>query len=151
MSATKAVKRYYFPELKRLVRDLEEALESHGQLVKNLNRHFFAEFDEHYLTWLTAVKIIANLDCLMSLAKASSSLGQPACRPTFVDQERSVLEFEELRHPCMLSNTMDFIPNDIRLGEETANINVLTGANAAGKSTILRMVSHATLTYPHQN
>lgn len=142
MSATKAVKRYYFPELKKLVRDLEEALESHGQIVKNLNRHFFAEFDEHYLTWLKAVKIIANLDCLISLAKASSSLGQPACRPTFVDEEgRSVLEFEELRHPCMLSNTMDFIPNDIKLGGETANINVLTGANAAGKSTILRMVS----------
>ena len=141
MSATKAVKRYYFPELKRLVRDLEEALESHGQLVRDLNRYFFAEFDEHYEIWKTAIELVARLDCLMSLAKASSSLGEPACRPIFVDEERSVLEFEELRHPCMLSNNMDFIPNDVRLGGDIANINVLTGANAAGKSTILRMAS----------
>ena len=40
----------------------------------------------------------------------------------------------------MLNTTGDFIPNDIKLGGEQANINLLTGANAAGKSTVLRMV-----------
>jgi DNA mismatch repair protein MSH6 len=51
-----------------------------------------------------------------------------------------VIEFEELRHPCVLPNVSDFIPNDINLGGSKANITLLTGANAAGKSTILRMV-----------
>lgn len=140
MSATQKVKRYYSPELRSLVRRLQEAQETHGQIVKEVAGRFFARFDEDYSTWLAAVRITAQLDCLISLAKASSALGEPSCRPEFVDDDRTVVEFEELRHPCMLPNVTDFIPNDVQLGGDTANINLLTGANAAGKSTILRMV-----------
>lgn len=140
MSATQKVKRYYSPELRSLVRQLQEAQETHGQIIKEVAGRFFARFDENYSTWLAAVRIIAQLDCLISLAKASSALGEPSCRPEFVDDMRTVVEFEDLRHPCMLSSVTDFIPNDISLGGSTANINLLTGANAAGKSTVLRMV-----------
>lgn len=140
MSATKQVKRYYFPELRALIRKLQESQELHSHIVKEVTGRFYARFDEHYATWLAAVRVISQLDCLISLAKASSSLGQPSCRPVFVDDERSVLEFEELRHPCLLSSVGDFIPNDVMLGGARANIDLLTGANAAGKSTVLRMV-----------
>jgi DNA mismatch repair protein MSH6 len=141
MSATKQVKRYYFPELRALIRKLQETQEMHSQIVKEVTGRFYARFDEHYATWLAAITIVSQLDCLISLAKASSSLGQPSCRPVFVDDERSVLEFEELRHPCLLPSAGDFIPNDVRLGGASPNIDLLTGANAAGKSTVLRMVS----------
>lgn len=143
MSSTKDVRRWYFPELTKLVRDLQEAEETHSQLVKEVASRFFQKFDVDYETWLKAIKIVAQLDCLVSLAKASSSLGQPSCRPDFVSdtEDRSVLEFEELRHPCMINAVDDFIPNDIKLGGDQAKINLLTGANAAGKSTVLRMVS----------
>lgn len=140
MSATKQVKRYYFPELRAIIRKLQEAQETHGQIVKEVAGRFYARFAEDYAMWLASVRIVAQLDCLISLAKASSTLGQPSCRPVFVDEERSVIEFEDLRHPCMLQNVDDFIPNDVKLGGETPSINLLTGANAAGKSTILRMV-----------
>jgi DNA mismatch repair protein MSH6 len=126
--------------LSDLVRDLQEAQETHGQVVKQVTARFLARFDDEYQTWLAAVKIMAQLDCLISLAAASAALGEPSCRPTFVDSDRSIVEFEELRHPCMLPNVTDFIPNDIKLGGDSSNINLLTGANAAGKSTILRMV-----------
>lgn len=145
MSATKQCKRYYFAELETLVQDLKEAQELHGQIVKQVAGRFYARFDEDYAIWLAAVKIIAHLDCLISLAKASASLGEPACRPEFVDSERSVLEFSELRHPCMLNTVSDFIPNSISLGGNTPNISLLTGANAAGKSTILRMACIAVI------
>lgn len=141
MSSAQGFKRYYFPELKSLIRQLQEAQETHGQIVKQVASRFYARFDQDYNIWLQAVKVIAQLDCLISLAAASASLGEPSCRPTFVESERSVVEFEELRHPCMLPNVTDFIPNDVKLGGDAANINLLTGANAAGKSTILRMVS----------
>ncbi|KAI7971450.1 hypothetical protein EIK77_003506 [Talaromyces pinophilus] len=144
MSATKQVKRYYFPELRALIRKLQEAQETHSQIVKEVAGRFYARFDENYETWLKSTRIVAQLDCLISLAKASSSLGQPSCRPEFVDSDRSVLEFEELRHPCML-NVADFIPNDVQLGGDRASINLLTGANAAGKSTILRMTCIAVI------
>ena len=140
MSATQKVKRYYSPELRSLVRQLQEARETHAQIVKEVAGRFFARFDQDYAIWLAAVRIIAQLDCLICLAKASLAFGEPSCRPEFVDEEKSVVEFEDLRHPCMLPNATDFIPNDIQLGGDTACINLLTGANAAGKSTILRMV-----------
>ena len=145
MSATKAVKRYYSPELRDLVRQLQEARETHGQIVKEVAGRFYVRFDEDYAIWLAAVKITAQLDCLISLAKASSNLGQPACPPTFVNSDRSILEFEDLRHPCMTSSVNDFIPNDITLGGSSPNIDLLTGANAAGKSTILRMTCIAVI------
>lgn len=145
MSATKQVKRYYFPELRTLIRQLQEAQETHSQIVKEVSGRFFARFDEHYATWLAAVKIVSQLDCLISLAKASASLGEPSCRPVFVEDERSVLEFEELRHPCLLSSVEDFIPNDVQLGGKQPNIDLLTGANAAGKSTVLRMTCVAVI------
>ncbi|KAK8075867.1 DNA mismatch repair protein msh6 [Apiospora hydei] len=139
MSATNAVKRYYFKELTNLVRELQEAEETHSQLLKEVATRLFQKFDVDNDTWLQAIRIVSQLDCLVSLAKSSASLGEPSCRPTFVDEERSVVEFEELRHPCMLNTVDDFIPNDINLGGDSAKINLLTGANAAGKSTILRM------------
>jgi DNA mismatch repair protein MSH6 len=139
MSSTKDVKRWYFPELTKLVRDLQEAEETHSQLVREVASRFFSKFDVDYSTWLQAIEVVAQLDCLISLSKASAALGEPSCRPQFVDQERSVVEFEELRHPCMTTTVDDFIPNDIKLGGDQAKINLLTGANAAGKSTILRM------------
>ncbi|PNP51768.1 hypothetical protein THARTR1_07537 [Trichoderma harzianum] len=139
MSATKDVKRWYFTELTGLVRELQEAEETHSQLIREVASRFCKKFDVDYETWLKAIKIISQLDCLVSLAKASMSLGQPSCRPQFVDEERSVLEFEELRHPCMINTVEDFVPNDIKLGGDQAKINLLTGANAAGKSTVLRM------------
>ncbi|KAI1098555.1 DNA mismatch repair protein Msh6 [Jackrogersella minutella] len=139
MSATSSVKRYYFKELTDLVRQLQEAEETHSQLVREVALRLFQRFDVDYDTWLQAIRITSQLDCLFSLARASSSLGEPSCRPVFVDDERSVVEFEELRHPCMLNTVDDFIPNDIVLGGNSAKIDLLTGANAAGKSTILRM------------
>ncbi|KAK3182547.1 DNA mismatch repair protein msh6 [Lecanicillium sp. MT-2017a] len=139
MSSTKDVKRWYFTELTDLVRELQEAEETHSQLVRDVARRFCKKFDVDYESWLRAIQVVAQLDCLVSLAKASSSLGEPSCRPQFVDQDRSTVDFEELRHPCMIDTVGDFIPNDIKLGGEQANISLLTGANAAGKSTVLRM------------
>ncbi|KID77648.1 DNA mismatch repair protein msh6 [Metarhizium brunneum] len=139
MSATKDVKRWYFPQLTQLVRELQEAEELHSQLVREIASRLFQKFDVDYNTWLLAIKIVAQLDCLVSLAKASNSLAQPSCRPQFVDEERSFVDFEELRHPCMINTVDDFIPNDVKLGGDQAKINLLTGANAAGKSTVLRM------------
>lgn len=135
------MKRFYPPELRKLVRSLEEAQETRDQIAKEVTGRFYQRFDQDYTSWLLAVQTIANLDCLIGLAKASTSLGEISCRPTFVDDERTVLHFEELRHPCIASsNVADFIPNDIVLGGSCPNITLLTGANAAGKSTVLRMV-----------
>ncbi|KAK9454573.1 muts domain V-domain-containing protein [Dipodascopsis uninucleata] len=144
LSATQKIKRYWSPEVRSLVRELLEARETHKQISSEMQLRFYARFDKSYNIWLKAIQLASNLDCLMSLAKTSCSLGYPSSRPTFIDSGRSVLKFEELRHPCFAGDN-DFIPNDIILGGDMPKLTLLTGANAAGKSTILRMTCIAVI------
>ncbi|KAF9189926.1 DNA mismatch repair protein msh6 [Haplosporangium sp. Z 767] len=139
MSGTSSVSRYYNPELTALVTRLQEARETRNAIMKELQGRLYEKFDESYQDWLKAVKIIAELDCLGSLSKSSSALGSPACRPEFVESEKSVLELEGMRHPCVIPGiASDFIPNDTLLGGESPNLILLTGPNMGGKSTLLR-------------
>ena len=88
-------------------------------------------------------RVIAELDCLISLALASHNLDEPKCRPQFVESEQAFIDFEELRHPSMCLRS-DFIPNDVKLGgqeDDTPRTVLLTGPNMAGKSTLLRMTA----------
>lgn len=59
------------------------------------------------------------------------------------------LKFKSLRHPCFNLGTTtafkEFIPNDVELGKDVAQLGLLTGANAAGKSTVLRMTCIAVI------
>ncbi len=150
MSATSKSKRYWSPEVKELVQNLLEARETHRALCDTLEQKMYARFDSDCKTWTCAVQTIAQLDCLISLVRASESLGSPLCRPKFVDGDRAFLDFKELRHPCFIpggsSGTRDFIPNDVSLGSHgKGQIALLTGANAAGKSTLLRMTGVAVI------
>ncbi|TGZ80685.1 DNA mismatch repair protein Msh6 [Ascodesmis nigricans] len=138
MSGTQKVKRFYSPEIRKMVRSLQEARELHNQLALEVDKRFYRRFDEKYREWRKIIQIVAQLDCLLSLAATSRALGEPSCRPTFIESDRTTIEFEELRHPCMI-NIDDFIPNSIYLGGPSPNLTLLTGANAAGKSTVLRM------------
>ena len=88
----------------------------------------FAEFDKDRSVWLRAIRVMAELDCLFSLAKSSNAFGEPACRPQLVEGDMAWVDFEELRHPAMALRTKsDFIPNDVKLGETVGRISLLTG------------------------
>ena len=89
---------------------------------------------------LTMYRVVAELDCLVSLAKASADLDEPKCRPQFVESEQAFVDFEDLRHPSMCLRS-DFIPNDVQLGNTLPRTVLLTGPNMAGKSTLLRMTA----------
>ena len=82
--------------------------------------------------------MLSELDCLFSLAKASTALGEPACRPEFVEGDEAWIDFEELRHPALQGVKGDFIPNDVRLGGGVGRIALLTGMYPN-----LRMIFHS--------
>jgi DNA mismatch repair protein MSH6 len=86
-----------------LVTQYRELTEYKNECVKEFTKTAYEEFDQIYTTWLSSVQIIATLDVLMSLAKGYSNMGEPAGRPTFVDSEHAVMEFKDLRHPCILT------------------------------------------------
>ncbi len=83
---------------------------------------------------LEGLSAMAEFEALSSLACFASE--QPVtCYPNFVS--KTTLSIEQGRHPLLESN--DSTPNDVNLtGHE--RMWVITGPNAAGKSTYLRMV-----------
>ncbi|KAG1456250.1 hypothetical protein G6F56_006874 [Rhizopus delemar] len=101
LSNTVSVNRYWDNTVKSLVTTYKEQLETKNEFVKNFAKEVYAQFDKFYPAWLSVVNSIAQLDALMGLAKGSMNMGEPACRPVLLDQERSVIEFEDLRHPCV--------------------------------------------------
>ncbi|KAN0131698.1 DNA mismatch repair protein Msh6 [Lactarius tabidus] len=141
-SGTKAVSRWTVPALSSTIRQLKEARERRSASIKDFKFRLFAEFDKDRSVWLRAIRVMAELDCLFSLAKSSNAFGEPACRPQLVEGDMAWVEFEELRHPAMALRTKsDFIPNDVKLGGTVGRISLLTGPNMGGKSTVMRMTA----------
>ncbi|GAA5968892.1 hypothetical protein JCM11641_000769 [Rhodosporidiobolus odoratus] len=145
MSKTQKVNRYYTPETTRLIADLKEARERKQMVVNEFQFKLYGEFDKHYSTWMAVIKAVSQLDCLLSLSKSSAALGEPCVRPEIIEGDTAIVEFEELRHPCVLSASSDFIPNDVSIGGDAKNLMLLTGPNMAGKSTLLRMTCTAVI------
>lgn len=109
--------------------------------MKDFKGRLYAEFDTDRGVWLRAIRVLAELDCLFSLAKSSVAIGEPSCRPEFVEGKAAFVEFEELRHPTLSALRDNFIPNDIKLGGPVGRIALLTGPNMGGKSTAMRMTA----------
>ncbi|KAF8504398.1 DNA mismatch repair protein Msh6 [Russula emetica] len=139
---TKAFSRWTIPALSGTIRQLKEARERRSASIKDFKFRLFAEFDKDRSVWLRAIRVMAELDCLLSLARSSNALGEPACRPQLVEGDTAWVDFEELRHPAMALRTKsDFIPNDVKLGGKVGRIALLTGPNMGGKSTVMRMTA----------
>ncbi|KAG0676856.1 DNA mismatch repair protein msh6 [Pichia californica] len=151
MASTAKCKRYWSPEVKTVVKELMELKELHKIICLNLKDRIYENFDKSYDKCMKIVSSVGKIDCLVSLTRASEALGYPSCRPEIVENKYSFLDFKQLRHPCFMPgsgilNSKDFIPNDISLGLNNENsMGLLTGANAAGKSTLLRMTCIATI------
>ncbi|KAG6377351.1 muts domain V-domain-containing protein [Boletus reticuloceps] len=139
--ATKAAKRWVVPSLQPTIRALKEARETRATAIKEFKGRLFEEFDTDRGIWLRAVRVLAELDCLFSLAKASIAIGEPSCRPEFVEGDAAFIEFKDLRHPTLAELKTNFIPNDIKLGGDVGRIALLTGPNMGGKSTAMRMTA----------
>ncbi|KAF8840553.1 DNA mismatch repair protein Msh6 [Paxillus ammoniavirescens] len=139
--ATKAAKRWVVPSLQASIRSLKEARENRNTAIKEFKGRLYAEFDADRGVWLRAVRVLAELDCLFSLAKSSIAIGEPSCRPEFVEGDAAFIEFEELRHPTLAGLRESFIPNDVKLGGDVGRIALLTGPNMGGKSTAMRMTA----------
>ncbi|KAK8845368.1 hypothetical protein IAR55_006081 [Kwoniella newhampshirensis] len=138
--STKDYHRYYTPKTIPVIRRLQEARETQTTAKRSFFKNLLYEFDQDRAVWLKAIRVLAELDCLVSLAKASNDMDEPKCRPEFVDSEQAFIDFTDLRHPSMCLRS-SFIPNDVQLGNAQPRQVLLTGPNMAGKSTLLRMTA----------
>src|SRR5262249_11468890 len=80
-------------------------------------------------------RAVAALDTLAALAEVSSRYNYVKPRLTTGEE----LSYLEGRHPVMERVLGDpFVGNDLRLGEDSPRLFILTGPNMGGKSTYLR-------------
>jgi len=129
--------RFITPELKEFeekVLSAQERIELiEYELFKNL-RKFLTERADRILN--TAEKL-AQIDALLSLAKAAQEYGY--CRPQVGNFYE--IEIEEGRHPVLERQLEEeFIPNDGKLNREQF-ILLITGPNMGGKSVFLRQTA----------
>ena len=102
-------------------------------LTASVRAGLFKQFDESRDRWACAVKCVATLDALLSLAKASREPGY--CRAELLEGDGSTLKIEEGSHPCLSG---DVVPNDLTVGGDAPHLLLLSGPNMGGKSTYIR-------------
>jgi DNA mismatch repair protein MutS len=83
--------------------------------------------------------LLAQLDAFAALAEVAHTSNY--VRPEVGDS--SAIEIEEGRHPVVekLAAEGKFVPNDVSLHPDSAQVMIITGPNMAGKSTIMRQVA----------
>ncbi|EDQ85496.1 uncharacterized protein MONBRDRAFT_29248 [Monosiga brevicollis MX1] len=146
LSSTKNFKRYHSPEVLARLQPLLEAEETQRQIRSQFYATTLCKMDSYAEVFSAAVATWAEVDCLLSLYRATHVFGDPCCRPVFVNaadagqSSGASMQIESSRHPCMSETGIvtDFIPNDIRIGGDAAPVVLLTGPNMGGKSTLLR-------------
>lgn len=134
----KNCERYFTPELK----EMEDSIVGATSKRCDVEYTFFEKLRKEIATLIPSIRqtasAIAELDVLVSFAELAEK--NDFSRPTIL--ETMELEINEGRHPVVERNLDGdrFVPNDSRLDGNTF-LQVITGPNMAGKSTIIRQVA----------
>ena len=151
-SQRKDYQRFHTKELKSLVEELETAEERLTDALSPFLCSLFGKFHDHKPIWTLGLNLLAELDCLASLAIVSGQSVGNMCRPVFLSYtgeyaQSSVLDIKQMRHPCVsLSGNRTFVPNDTVIApNDGQSLLLVTGPNMGGKSTLLRQTCLAVL------
>jgi DNA mismatch repair protein MutS len=131
--------RFFTPELKEYeslilnARDRIEAMET--DLFRRVCRQVAAESERV----LALAGALAHLDVFAALAEVA--VHRHYTRPEL--NARNIIDIRQGRHPVVEMSLAagEFVPNDIYLCGDDAQLIVLTGPNMSGKSTYLRQVA----------
>lgn len=130
--------RFLTPELK----ELEERMFSATEQRRNLEYELFTRLCDRVAgarpRFMHMAGVVAGLDFWQGLAEAARR-NDWTCPEVHDGLE---LTIEAGRHPVVeaVQGAADFIPNDLRMGEN-ARLLMITGPNMAGKSTVLRQAA----------
>lgn len=133
------VERFVTPELKQLEGKVLGAEERIGQLEYQLFVELRQEVARRSGELLETGRVIAELDVLATFAEVAAK--NHYTRPVVDESDEIVIR--EGRHPVIEQVQKDkpFVPNDCRLDNRENQLLIITGPNAAGKSTYLRQVA----------
>jgi DNA mismatch repair protein MutS len=130
--------RYITPELK----EYEDQVLGAEERCKDIENTLFLAVRQQCVDWTAQVqetaRSLAQIDILASFADVALERGY--VRPQ-VDGG-SVIDIRGGRHPVVERQVQEgrFVPNDVQLDSDEAQVLLITGPNMAGKSTIIRQV-----------
>lgn len=143
----KRFNRYQNTVLTELIDKLEEAENDLKEAISPFLTRLFRKFYKKQYLWSDFVACISELDWLMSLAEVSK-IEDNMVKPIIVKKnstQKPVLEIKDVRHPWVSKVVKEFIPNDVYLGGDHPLVNLITGPNMGGKSTLLRQTCIAVI------
>jgi DNA mismatch repair protein MutS len=131
--------RYITPEMKEVEARVLNAQEKILAVETRLYRELCGFIAERIEELRATAAAIAELDVVAALAEVAVRHGY--CRPTLDDGDR--IEIRAGRHPVVETTLSGerFVPNDLVLSCDDAQIVILTGPNMAGKSVFIRQVA----------
>eukprot|EP01080_Neovahlkampfia_damariscottae_P007739 gene7739-12209_t len=143
ISSLKNVNRYTTPELEKLVDERLRHQDLKIKILREITKNIFEKFINFNQIYLNQIKLLSELDCLISLTKISKHF--ESCIPNFYSSLESpnFIELKSNIHPFLKisKNQSSIIENDILIGKENAKSIIVSGANMAGKSTLLKQIS----------
>lgn len=132
--------RFVSQQLKELEEKIISAEGDRLALERKLLEDLRNKLLQYIVQMQTSAKALANLDCLLSLAKIATEYDY--ARPV-ISTKSSTLDIREGRHPVVENfiKRDNFIFNDTLLDTTNNRTMILTGPNMSGKSTYMRQVA----------
>lgn len=139
--------RYITPDLKEYETLILNAEERILQIEERLFKEVCQQVGSYSQRLLHTAQILAQIDVAAALAEVAATHGY--VRPTLTNE--NCLHIEQGRHPVVERSLIHtggvgdrFVPNDTHMTVDE-RIQIITGPNMSGKSTILRQVALITL------
>jgi DNA mismatch repair protein MutS len=131
--------RYFTPELKEYESLILNARDRMAEMETDLFRRVCRQAASASERILALAGALANVDVFSSLAEVAVRYNY--IRPGLNDGNE--IDIKQGRHPVVERSLEggSFVPNDIHLSNDDAQLIVLTGPNMSGKSTYLRQVA----------
>ncbi|MGD0794409.1 MAG: DNA mismatch repair protein MutS [Dehalococcoidales bacterium] len=131
--------RFFTPELKEYESLILNARDRIADMEAGLFRQVCRQVAGDSEKILALADTVAKVDVFAALGEAAVRYGYS--RPVL--DEGKVIDIKQGRHPVVERNIEagGFVPNDIYLSNDDAQLIVLTGPNMSGKSTYLRQVA----------
>ncbi len=130
--------RYTTPQLKEWEAKVLGAEEKIGEIEIRLFNEIRAAVTKETPNLQSTARALATLDALAGLSETAARRNYVS--PVLHDGDE--IEIKDGRHPIVEAfSTQTFIPNDLKMNNSTDRMLIITGANMAGKSTIMRQIA----------
>lgn len=130
--------RYTTPQLKEWEGKVLGAEEKITELEVQIFNEIRAAVTKETQKLQSTARALATLDALAGLAETAARRNYVS--PVLHDGDE--IEIKDGRHPIVEAFTSQtFIPNDLKMNNSTDRLLMITGANMAGKSTIMRQIA----------